>query len=202
MRARPWLAAAALAVLLAGAALTAAVTAQERTGSTKLEPYAVLSGCDSAVERREYHRITNRDDWLALWRRNDGEKREPWQRASYERWVLGLPEIDFERCMVVAVLEGSTDFTGVSLVSCVDDGEVVRFRFLAGWQRDPIFPSPPPEDPEGKSVPPRFHPREIEDPSPYDFFVLPRSGRPLVIEEKVSTGEKGGWRFVERARFE
>ena len=68
-------------------------------------PLVTLTGTDSHVKERSYHRVTSEDEWIKIWQRHKGEK----ESKDYDLFYnpLGLPYIDFEKCMVIAVFQGS-----------------------------------------------------------------------------------------------
>lgn len=170
----------------------------------KIVPLVVISGSDGQIREREYHCIRDKTAWAMLWRRNRGISKRDYQHPAYDRWVVGVPQVDFGECMVIAVFKGVGSRAGVRGEWTTEAEDAFRFPFLANWQRDPMLPQPPPEHPTGKSMPPppdlRVDPPE--DPAPYDFFVFPRTDRPVVIEEIVQDGKPAEGRHVERARFE
>lgn len=80
-----------------------------------IKPLVVFTGLDSKVKEASLLRITTRDEWYRVWSAHSG--------TSDGSWSDYAPEIDFDRCMVVAVLRG--------LEPCVN-----RIRFDAAFESD------------------------------------------------------------------
>ncbi len=145
-------------------------------------PLVTLTGADSHVKERSYYRITSEDEWITIWQRYKGAK----ESKGYDLFCnpLGLPNIDFEKCMVIAVLQGSGwNSAGLTAVAVLEakDGIVLRFR-------DKFYQTGGPHG-GGKQV------------AVYGFFVLPRSNKTVVLEENVQNykGRPPVWQ--ERARL-
>lgn len=135
-------------------------------------------GAHSRVEAAEYLRIRTDADWQKLWTRHAGEVLEtPYKLAKY-------PVVDFDRCEVLAVFQGKTMNTrGLALASLSEDDDRVLLRFDStsrSYQSGP----------EGDAV------------TPYLLCVVPRSSKPVVLEEDVHQRIGGSPRWKERARLE
>jgi hypothetical protein len=134
------------------------------------DPVRILgtySGLDSRVDRQESKRVASRHEWARLWA----------QHAEGR-----APEVDFDRCMVVAVFLGRTGTSlGLTAVRAAEDYEEVVLRLDDGSFQQ-----------MGEPPPPR---------TPFAFFVLPASSKPVVLEMPVreSLDEPALWR--ERARL-
>lgn len=189
---RAWLVAAVgLAIpglLLASAWGAAQQTARPqrvgRAGSAeggRIAPYVTWRGRDSAIESPEYLRIGDAAAWERFWQRHSGR--------GLERDNVGgafLPCVDFGQCTVVAIVIGkSVNSNGVMLAEIRDEADCLRLRF-----DESTFQTEGP-GPRGGAV----------DVRPYGIFVLPRSNKPMVLEENVQ-GRKGGEaQWKERARL-
>jgi len=122
-----------------------------------------------------------------------GEQPNPKYNFFFNK--AGLPVVDFERCMVVAVFDGATQNTaGVSAHSgpladpeaevktpTAEGDDVLRLSWH-GYQT---------AGPEGGG----------NDATPFGFFVLPRSPAPLVVQDRNMPLGGGHGRIEERARF-
>ena len=75
-------------------------------------PVVQWAGPHSAIERREFHLVTDRKAFAELWARHRGDRLE----TNLRDWPV-VPSVDFDHAMVVAFFRGP---------SRVDDGEYVR----------------------------------------------------------------------------
>lgn len=167
-----------LAVLSLAAALAAAALAGE---PKKSQPCVGIWGAKSAVKERTIQRVTNAEDWTALWLRHAGA--DPATHSAYYN-AAGVPDVDFTRCMVVAILQGErVNSAGVRIESIEEDDERVLVRF-----DDRSYQTAGPDGGAQRCT-------------AYGFFVVPRSTKPLVVEEDVQSmiGKAPSWK--ERARF-
>jgi hypothetical protein len=163
---RPILAAALLALVAAGG--------EERKPR---RPLVAFSGAKSRIEKAECRRVTGRKEWTDLWLRHVGA--DPARQDDFYN-EAGVPEIDFDACMVVAVFQGgSWNSAGVEVVSIDEDDARLLVRFDQT------------EGPGGGGV----------RVNAFGVFVLPRSAKPVVLEENVQNliGEPPVWK--ERARL-
>ena len=145
-------------------------------------PLVGIWGAQSAIHARSYLLIASAKSWTELYLRHlgkDAAKHSDYYNAE------GVPEIDFEQCMVVAVLQGDgMNSSGVRVESVTEEAERVLVRF-----DDRSYQT---EGPGGGG----------QRVAAYGFFVLPRSKKPLVLEEDVQSmlGKPPEWK--ERARLE
>lgn len=174
----------ALAVLTCSFALLAGCGGAARaTGESapSPDPYVGIWGAHSKITERTYERVSDAEAWAALWRRHVGWTKP--DNAFYNE--AGVPDVDFERCMVVAILQGDAwNSAGVRVVSVAEESDRVLFRFEdRSYQTSGI-------DGGGQKV------------TAFGFFVVPRSDQPLVLEENVQglIGKPPKWK--ERARLE
>jgi len=107
-------------------------------------------------------------EWITIWQRHKGVK----ESKDYDLFYnpLGLPAIDFEQCMVMAVFEGSGwNSTGLKAVEIVEQGDDVVLQFQSkGYQTGGANGG-------GRQV------------TVYGFFVLPRSSKTVVLHQRVRT---------------
>jgi hypothetical protein len=138
-------------------------------------PLVVLSGADSEIRQASYRRITEPDEWAKLW-------------ASHMRRTVDDPyspqlDVDFERCMVVAILRGERrNSRGIQIDSIEDsdDALVIRFTQL-GYQTSGADNNKPLD-------------------RPYAFVVVPSTAKTVVFEENFPnmTGTPPKWTEVAR----
>jgi hypothetical protein len=140
-------------------------------------PYVTLAGAHSRIEAADYRRITSAKELTEVWLRHVGAER---QSEFYNE--AGVPVVDFARCMVVAAFGGKqVNSAGIYAVSLTEEKDRVLLRFdHRGYQSGP----------EGDRV------------TPYGFFFIPRSAKPLVLEDNVQHMIGGQPVWKERARFE
>ena len=156
---------------------------REAGGSpTPVVPCVALSGADSEVAAAECHRVTNLADWAALWLKHLGRAGSGKYDLYYDK--LGLPLVDFDRYMVMAIFEGQTwNCAGLTAVSIEENPDRVVLRFVRKSYQT-LGP-----DGGGRKV------------TPYGFFVVPRSTKRFVIEEDVHGLIGGAPEWKERATF-
>lgn len=146
-------------------------------------PCVVMTGADSEVTDPSYQRILSEDEWVKVWQQHKGQEAAGKYDFFYD--PLALPRIDFEQYMVVVILEGGGwNCAGLTAESVTEKEEQITMRF----GRKPFQTAGP--DGGGRKV------------SVYGFFVLPRSTKPVVLEQKTYArkGAKPSWK--ECFRFE
>jgi len=147
------------------------VTAEKNKPVVALHPCVVLTGADSHVSKVGYHRITSMKDWAELWQKHKGQRRGEKYDLYYN--PLGLPLVDFKRYMVIGIFQGSGwNSAGLKAVSVSQEKDRIVFRF-----DDKSYQT---QGPDGGGEKVRV----------YGFFVLPRSSKPVTLEENVQ-GLKG-----------
>lgn len=147
--------------------------------SKEAKPYVTLAGAASKIRTREYHRITTREELVRVWLRHAGV--DPARYTDFYN-EAGVPDVDFERCMVVAVFGGEcVNSAGIDAVTVAEQSDPMLLRFQHRW-----FQS----GPEGDRA------------TPFGFFVVPRSTKALVLEENVQNLIGGQPEWKERARFD
>ncbi|HEX5011529.1 MAG TPA: hypothetical protein VFY71_14125 [Planctomycetota bacterium] len=178
----------------AGALLVAALCAAPGpVPGTTLTPLVTITGRESHVTEARCLRVTSADEWAALWLEHVGEPPNP----EYNQHKLyfnkaGLPVVDFERCLVVAVFRGAgSNCAGVSAV--------------AGPLEDPEAETKTPVAEGDEVLRLSWHSYQSGTPadsvSPFGFFVLPRNSAPLVVQDRRMPMGEGHGRIEERARF-
>jgi hypothetical protein len=143
------------------------------------KPYIVLSGAKSHVKERSCLRVTSTEQWVELWQRHAGRKPEKEYNDFHN--PAGVPNVNFEDCMVIAIFQGEgVNSAGLEPFSVEEDGDRIVFRFLA------------------KSYQTMDKSDEV---TVYGFFVLPRSNKAVLVEENRQTSLVGPRIWKERARF-
>lgn len=145
------------------------------------KPFVAFSGGDSRIETVRYERIVSDHSWAEVWLGNFGKR--PSGKYDFFRNPERVPDVDFEKCMVIAVFGGkTTNRAGFKAVGITESAEQVTFRFCpksfqTGGQSD------------------RGH-----TTTPYAFFVVPRSTKPVVLEVDAHQylGDQPAWKEVHR----
>jgi hypothetical protein len=160
-----------LALRILGAAVFA-VQAGGRDEQKVLRPAVEWHGQLSGIAVPKYVRITTGPEWMSLWRGHIGDSASPATSDALR------PGINFDDYMVVGIFTGKQlGKGGVVLASITDEGGLIRLRFehtLAAT-------------------------RDRQEVLPYGIVVLPRSPKPIVIEENVSNfGQQAVWKQRQR----
>jgi hypothetical protein len=147
-----------------GSLATLLTTRAEEPAGKTLKPCVAITGANSHVTKPRYQRIMSADQWARVWQEHKGEKPTGKYDLFYD--PLTLPRIDFDNYMVIAVFKGeSWNSAGLKAVSIVEEDHRIVFRYRnKGYQT---------AGPGGGGEP----------VSVFGFFVLPRSKKPLVLEE-------------------
>ncbi len=147
---------------------------------TTAKPLAVLTGRDSQVRKPSYYRISSSEQWDKVWSAHHGKTQSP------------TMEIDFEKCMVIAVFQGTGRYSdGLEIDSISETADRITLRFRDRWYAIALRP--------GQAPP---------DDAPYGFIILPTSKKPVFLEEQTSptfdktTGKRLPPDWKERARLE
>ena len=167
-----------LALAMVGAVILVGLSAVTFLGKDEerqaiINPYISWSGAHSKVAETKYFKITDSKEWEKLWHRHAGEKSD-------------VPAVNFEVCMVIAIFHGRHFNSAGIVITITEEGGQIRFRF------DDDSYQTLGDDEKGGAV-------EVED---YGIFVIPRSTKPLVLEEDVQRLLDKPPIWKERARFE
>ena len=155
-----------LTVVFSVAVCLALANEGDTTAALPVVPCVVLTGADSHLAECQYHRITCMDDWSKLWQKHKGQANEREYDLYYDR--LGLPVVDFERYMVIAIFQGSGwNSAGLKAIAISEQQDRIVFRF------------------KDKSYQPAGQYGGGQRVTVYGFFVLPRSPKSVVLEEAV-----------------
>lgn len=160
------------------------VSAGEIPAARQTNVCVAMSGAESHVTTRRYHRITSDEVWTRIWQEHEGPT--PSAQDGLYHGHLNLPVIDFNDYMVIGVFQGELrNCTGLKAVSISEGENSIVFRYdKYGYQtlgRD------------GRS--------EGVTAAPYGFFILRLSEKPVVVEENVQNelGQPPVWK--ERIMF-
>lgn len=141
------------------------------------KPLAVHSGADSKVTRPQYKLITADKQWQDIWASHLGTSADDAYRQAFE--------VDFDKCMVVAILRGNrTNVRGVKIYETIYNGDAIVLRFDdVGYQT---------AGPDGGA----------ETKTPFAFVVLPNVAKDVVLEEDVQQylGERHEWKELTRLK--
>ena len=142
-------------------------------------PCVILTGADSQVKSEGYFRVESEKEWTSVWHRHKGVE----EVKQYDTFFnpLGLPGIDFDKYMVIAVFYGSGwNNAGIKVVSITEEKERLLLRFRGKWYQT-VGPGP-----DGGGRP----------GCAYGFLVLPRTAKTVVLEEDVQhlTGGPPVWK--------
>ena len=152
--------------------------AQEPTGRA-IKTCVTISGAQSHMETRQYHRITSDEVWMRIWQKHMGKSwQERRERIAQRRTnpndlrdPITAPMIDFDNYMVVAIFSGECrNCTGLTVASIYEEDKRIVFKY------------------ERVSYQTMAHigTRKGGDMvTVFGLFVLPRSTKPIVVVENV-----------------
>jgi len=145
--------------------------------SPSRRPILLLTGPTSQIDATEYHRITSTENWQTLWLRHHGKTA---QEAFNER--LTNVEIDFENHELIAIFQGvEINSRGLTIDSIIEDDDVITVRF-DDWQYQSSGGA--------------------DRCSTYGFVLLPKSTKPIVLEENVQGLKDEPPKWKQRARLQ
>lgn len=169
----------------AGSAKSAASVA----GSGALDPLVTWIGPKSLIREPKFMRAMNPGQWSQLWEQHAGNPPADSVGTPF------IPRVNFEKCMAVAIFQGATtNSNGVTIVSIADEANRILIRYDESTYQTSGGPSDGRDGAEcrGGAV----------DVTPYGIFVVPRSNKPIVIEENVQGLKDEPVRWKERAKLE
>ena len=132
-----------------------------------IKPLLFWTGINSQIKQPHYERISSSKQWKAIWLKHYG-------KTAQEAFTDRIPrtEIDFERCMVLAIFQGEgINSRGLTLDSIQEESERIRVRFDE-WHYQ--------TDANGGA----------DRCQSFAFVVIPRSTKPVIVEENIQ-GLKG-----------
>lgn len=141
--------------------------AEEVPAAKQIKPCVEINGADSHLAIRRYFRITSNELWTRVWQIHHGMKLTDPQNQRHH--PLTFPTIDFDNYMVIGIFQGEgKNCTGLTAFSISEEDTRIVFRY-----DENSYQTIGPVGEEGDTV------------TAYGFFVLPRSSKPVVIEENV-----------------
>lgn len=157
------------------------------------QPHVTLTGTDSRVTEPGCFLIRSEAEWIKTWQRHKAAKESPDYDLFYN--PLGLPAVDFGQCMIVAVFQGVTvNNAGLRAVSLVEEKGRVVLRFENKTYQ--TLETARPAIPAGGVLTVRMKAEAV-----HGFFVIPRTGKGVVVEEGVRQLLTEPVKFKERAAF-
>jgi hypothetical protein len=135
----------------------------------------VLTGNDSRIQHSSYEKVRSVAEWKKTWLSHLGLKEDTIYRTSME--------VDFSRCMVIAVFGGKyVNSCGYRIESVHEDKHSTIVRF---------------DDVSYQTAGPNGGADQV---TPYAFIVLPKSEKPVVLEKNMQRykGESPEWKKVAR----
>ncbi|HEY2893973.1 MAG TPA: hypothetical protein VGJ16_07165 [Pirellulales bacterium] len=186
MNAKPPKIASLLVFVVVAALISQAGSAEEGTRETGRKPYVSFSGAHSKIERQSYELITSADDWAKLWHRHLGKE----LKGNYDYFYNpeGIPAVDFDSCMVIAIMRGKQiNVAGIEVVMMGKIAGLMTVRF-----RDKTFQTFGTAKDNGGA----------RATTPYGFFVVPNSPNAIVLEQHDAQykNDPPKWRKVFRFR--
>ncbi|RYF50930.1 MAG: hypothetical protein EOO38_04465 [Cytophagaceae bacterium] len=131
-------------------------------------PLVALSGTDSRIVKPSFKRITSDKEWANLWQQHTGKTASEYYDQSH------MPRVNFDNCMVIAIFSGSSlSNDGVSALSVTEQPEKVVLRYSNRYLQI--------EMPDAKTK------KKAAINGAFGMFVLPRSTKPVVLEEAFIT---------------
>ena len=155
-----------LIVIIVCSVVVHGLTVEQKNTPSAVRPCVTITGAYSHVSERSYHRITSEEQWTRVWQKHKGQKEDERYDLYYN--PLGLPFVDFDGYMVIAIFQGSSwNSAGLKAVSISEEVNRIVFRF-----DDKSYQTAGP-DGGGKKV------------TVYGLFVVPRSAKAVILEENV-----------------
>ena len=144
-------------------------------------PLVGIWGANSRIEHRSCFKVTGAKQMTDLWLKHVGK--DPKMHSAYYN-KAGVPDIDFKRCMVVAIFQGSAwNSAGVSVHSITEHKDHILVRY-----DDRSYQTAGPEG-GGKKT------------TAFGFFVVPQSSKAVVFEENVQNLKGRPPKWKERAKL-
>ena len=153
----------ALLVLL-GYSTSEGVSSDVGRDQVARRPLISFIGPDTQILKQQHLRVTTRDAWIQLWLRHNGKAASGEGSDQYR--PPGIPEIDFDQCMVIAITERPGQLNaGVAAVGIIESDREIAFDYDVV-----LYQSPKGAPTTGNA---------------YGYFVLPRSKKPIVLRRNM-----------------
>lgn len=188
-----------LAISFAIATLVTSPASADLKKVRPIKPLFVLSGPDSKVKEESLERITTIDEWKRAWAAHRG--------TSIDNYYDAPPQVDFDRCMIVAIYRGTTfNITRLHVESIAENKASILIRFEdMGYQTATIVTEnsrasrelerelladggPKPEVMERyykEVIRKREDDGGVDRVTPYALVVLNRSNKNIIVEEST-----------------
>ncbi len=149
------------------------------------KPYVSWSGSESAIKTRCALLAASEKEWTDIWLRHKGVK-EKWT-GIYDTFYnpAALPDVNFAECMIIALFEGESSNSAGLVVCEIEESEKelhIRYENKSYQTMGP--------DGGGRKA------------APFGLFVVPKSEKTVIIEEKVRRLKNSPPLWKERARIE
>lgn len=165
-----------------------------------IKPVINWTGTDSKVAKESFARCSSQKEWEVTWLNHQADKNGEYSQKC--------PEVDFDSCMVIAVFHGkSYENTGIEVLAVNEDRDCVRVRYRpATYQVAFSFPPVTFGESAGESPKQREGGGEKTLKRPYDtqsyvFIVLPKSPKPVILEEDLRDRLDGPSVWYEQAKL-
>jgi hypothetical protein len=151
------------------------VLTADYSAAEELKPLAYLSGNSSKVTMPSYERITSADGWARVWAKHLGTSKDDDYRPLFE--------VDFDRCMVIAIFRGDrTNIRRIEIQPLITKGDSIILR-----EDDISYQT---SGADNNKAPDK----------PYAFVVIPKTSREIILEENVAKylGDPPTWKEFTR----
>lgn len=154
----------------------------------KVLPCVALYGLDSQIGEKGYLRITKQSEWVKLWRKHKGD--QSGGEYDFEHDPLGLPIVDFNQFMVLALFEGHDESPfGFQAESISETPDEMTIRFVGmgnstGFAKE--FEGNPECSVEESAAPIRHA---------YGFFFVPKSSKAIILQKMFKKSNTDVFRF-------
>jgi len=99
-----------------------------RAQDEHIRPYVIMSGADSHISTPSCLRIITESQWDTTWLEHMGWEKKQIYDQYYNR--LGIPIIDFNKCMVIAIFLGkSWNTAGITVISIQEENDQIVLGF-------------------------------------------------------------------------
>lgn len=143
----------------------------------KIKPYVILSGTQSFITegkliiKGESYLIRSQKELTNLWLKHVSLPKDEYDKKIK---LMGVPQVDFENCMVVAIFYGSSlSLEGIEAVSIIEKEEIISFNLE--------------ERTLGISLSGNL--------SPYSFFIIQKHSKTIVLYHSKLGGLREWDRF-------
>jgi hypothetical protein len=152
----------------------------------RIQPHVSFSGANSRIDRPTFERITEPAAFGSLYMRHLGKPAEDFDEFYNPH---GVPVVNFRQCMVIAVFAGErTNCAGMYVEAILDQEDQVVVRVVGRYYQTGST------EPNGDGG--------ARKATPFGIFVLPRTDKPVVIEEGHMHLKTDPYTWKEVARFE